>query len=303
MRIAITGGTGFIGSHLVKHFIEHKAEVILISRSLPHNPAVNYLTWQQLDNNPERLEGLDALVNLAGESISQRWTVAAKRKILHSRLSTADRIAQLVEQLKQKPKLVVSASAMAIYGTSESDTYNEQSPPRMVDFLSGVVEEWENAVDKIQGARIVKVRMGLVLGNDGGAFPKMRLPYTLGVGGKVGSGKQWLSWIHIADVVRLIDFCIRHDDITGPVNATAPNPVTNQEFGRTLAKVMFRPNLVPVPAFMLKLIFGELSVLLLEGQRVIPQVLLDHGFEFTYPKLEAALAQLQGITGIQGKVD
>jgi len=296
MNIAITGGTGFIGSHLAGYYAGNGDEVFVITRSgrRESKSGVTYISWQEAENTPERLEGVQAIVNLAGESINQRWTRAAKERILGSRLQAADRVARLVEQLREKPEVVVNASGISIYGTSETDTYDETSPPRVVDFLSGVVEKWEQAIDGIQSPRVIKLRVGIVLGRDGGAFPKMAIPYKLGVGGRVGSGRQWLSWIHIEDMVRMIDFCIRNPRIRGPVNATAPNPVTYEEFGRTLGKIMRRPHYFPVPAALLKLVFGELSVLLLEGQKVIPRAVLEHGFDFRYPTIETALRQLCG---------
>ncbi len=294
MKIAVSGGTGFIGGHLVPYFIRHGHEMILISRSSfgGTRSGVRNANWEQLDSDPELFEGIDAIVNLAGESINQRWKASAKEAILQSRLVAADRIAKLVLRLNQKPKVVVNASGMSIYGTSETETFDEGSPHRLVDFLSNVVEEWEKAADRIQGVRLVKVRVGVVLGNDGGAFPKMALPYKLGVGGKAGSGRQWISWVHIDDMVRLIDACIGNEDISGPVNATAPHPVTNAQFGQALASSLHRPNLFPVPAFVMKLLFGELSTLLLDGQRVLPRVLLEHGFEFKYPTIESAMQDL-----------
>jgi uncharacterized protein (TIGR01777 family) len=188
--------------------------------------------------------------------------------------------------------VVINASGMSIYGTSLNDTYDERSPHHIVDFLSGIVEEWEQAADQIKGVRVVKIRIGLVIGKDGGAFPKMLLPYKLGVGGKIGSGNQWISWIHIDDMVQLIDTCIQNEQISGPVNATAPNPVTNDQFGRAIAAAWHRPHWFPLPAFMLKLMFGELSTLLLDGQKVLPHVLLNHGFEFKYPTIDQALRDL-----------
>ncbi|OCT11928.1 TIGR01777 family protein [Paenibacillus pectinilyticus] len=293
MKIAITGGSGFIGRRLITYWLGQGHELINISRSSTKNiPGVRTVTWDELQSNPNQLGGLHAIVNLAGESISQRWTAAAKKRILKSRLSAAERVAQLVAHLDPKPQVVVNASGMSIYGTSETATFDEQSPHRATDFLAEVVEEWEQAADLIRGPRIVKVRVGLVLDRKEGAFPKMALPYKLGVGGTVGSGRQWLSWIHIEDMVRLIDFCVQNEAIVGPVNATAPHPVTNKEFGRVLAKTMRRPNLFPVPAFMLKLIFGELAVLLLEGQKVIPRVLQQHGFTFRFTTIEGALADI-----------
>ncbi|WP_248925657.1 TIGR01777 family oxidoreductase [Paenibacillus hamazuiensis] len=294
MKIAIAGGTGFIGKHLIRHFLQERHSVILISRRYTEqaDPNVRTVTWAELENNTGSLEGVDAIVNLAGESINQRWTAAAKERILQSRLDTVGRIVSLVDRLQAKPSVVVNASGMSIYGTSETEEFDESSPKRITDFLADTVEKWEAAIDRIRGVRVVKLRVGVVLGNDGGAFPKMAMPYKLWVGGRIGSGRQVLSWIHIRDMVRLIDFCIRHDGISGPVNATAPNPVTNDEFGRALGRALGRPHLFPVPAFMFNLLFGELAVLLLEGQRVIPRVLLRHGFEFEYPTIERALTAL-----------
>ncbi|MDQ0874059.1 uncharacterized protein (TIGR01777 family) [Paenibacillus sp. V4I3] len=293
MKIAVTGGSGFIGKRLISHLQKQGHEVINISRSpravVEH---VRTVTWDQLKTDSSAFAGLDAIVNLAGESINQRWTAAAKERIVGSRLKAAEQVAQLVEHMEVKPKVVVNASGMSVYGTSETETFDERSPHRPVDFLSRVVEQWEDAADQIQGTRIVKVRVGLVLDDKEGAFPKMALPYKLGVGGPIGSGKQWLSWIHIDDMVRLIDFCIQNEAIIGPVNATAPNPVTNREFGRALGKAMRRPNLFPLPAFILKMMFGELSTLLLEGQKVLPRVLLEHGFTFKYSFVDKALADI-----------
>lgn len=295
MKIAITGGTGFIGQHLIRHFVENQHEVILISRSIPSqalHPTVTTQTWTQMKDSPQLFEGIDAIINLAGASINQRWTARNKQTILQSRLEAAHQIAKLVTRLQTPPQVVINAAGMSIYGTSLTETFTEQSPARIEDFLSQVCEQWEAAADQIPVKRVVKVRIGLVLGNDGGAFPKMSLPYRLGIGGKVGHGKQWLSWIHIEDMVRLIDTCLHNQRIQGGINATAPNPVTNDEFGRILGRVLHRPHWIPVPSLMMKLIFGELSTLLLDGQRVIPQQMISHGFSFRYPLLEAALHQL-----------
>jgi uncharacterized protein (TIGR01777 family) len=293
MKIAVTGGSGFIGKRLIVHLQQQGHEVINISRSpraiVEH---VRTVTWDQLKTDSNAFAGLDAIVNLAGESINQRWTAAAKERIVGSRLKAAEQVAQLIERMEVKPKVVVNASGMSVYGTSETETFDERSPHRPVDFLSRVVEQWEGAADQIQGTRIVKVRVGLVLDGKEGAFPKMALPYKLGVGGPIGSGKQWLSWIHIDDMVRLIDFCIQNEAIIGPINATAPNPVTNREFGLSLAKAMRRPNLFPLPAFILKMVFGELSTLLLEGQKVLPRALLEHGFTFKYSFVDKALTDI-----------
>jgi uncharacterized protein (TIGR01777 family) len=294
MKIAITGGTGFVGSHLIPFFLQNGHEIILISRSVVVSPKnhITAVTWDYLKEDPSFFEGIDAIVNLAGESINQRWSQEAKKRILDSRLQAALNIQELVRKLVVKPKVLIQASGMSIYGTSETDVYDERSSKRILDFLSGIVEKWEVAADQIEGVRVVKIRVGVVLGNKGGAFPPMALPYKLGVGGKIGSGKQWISWIHIEDMVRLIDYCMLRDDILGPVNATAPNPVTNDQFGRAMAKAFHRPHWFPIPAFVMKLMFGELSTLLLDGQKVLPYVLLEHGFSFSYPTVDKALETL-----------
>ncbi|MBL0386455.1 TIGR01777 family oxidoreductase [Tumebacillus sp. ITR2] len=296
MKIAIAGGSGFIGQHLISNWLQNKHEVFLISRSQQptSDPLLTSVTWKDLEQNPHRLEGVEAIVNLAGESINQRWTEDAKRRILQSRLDTTGQIADFVAKLENKPAVVVNASGMSIYGLSETATFDENSPHIHDHFLSDVVEEWEKAADEISASRIVKVRVGIVLGMDGGAFPKMFMPYRLFVGGKVGNGRQVLSWIHIEDMVRLIDFCIENPEVAGAVNGTAPNPLTNDQFGRIVGRVAGRPHWMPVPSFMMKLLFGELSVLLLEGQRVLPKKVLDHGFQFRYPTLDVAMKQLLG---------
>ncbi|WP_274649198.1 TIGR01777 family oxidoreductase [Paenibacillus humicola] len=298
MKVAVTGGTGFIGRALVKALLERGDEVLVISRqtgaSLADPQNLHRITWSMLEAAPSGMEGVDAVVNLAGESINQRWNDAAKALILQSRLDAAERIGNAVAALANKPSVVVNASGISIYGTSESETFDERSAPNITDFLSEVVKHWEAAADIIDVPRLVKVRVGVVLGTEGGAFPKMALPFRLFAGGRVGSGKQWLSWIHIRDMTRLLLFCIDNPRMEGPVNAAAPVPVTNDQFGRALAAAMRRPYLFPVPAFVMKAIFGELSVLLLEGQRVVPGKALEAGFEFRYPTIESAIHQLTG---------
>lgn len=293
MKVAISGGTGFIGKHLTEYLHSQDHEVIWISRSRKLTQSnVTLFTWSELEEDPHLLEGVDAVVNLAGESINQLWTAAAKKRILESRLNVTRAIARVVEGMNRKPEVIVNGSGMSVYGSSETDTFDETSPHRLTDYLAEVVEKWEEEADGIQGARVVKLRVGLVLGSDGGALPKMLLPYRLFAGGRLGSGRQWISWIHVEDMARLIAFCIMNRDMMGPVNAVGPHPVTNRGFGKTAGRVLRRPDWFPVPGFLMKGILGELSVLLLEGQRVIPAKALDHGFVFTYPDLENALAHL-----------
>lgn len=298
MKYIICGGSGFIGRELTEYWLAAGHQIIIVGRkppkSKPAHPALSYTTWDDLAVTPEIAEQADALVNLAGASLSQRWSPSGKKAIMQSRLETVSAAGKLLSALVHKPPVILQASAVAIYGTSQNDTFDEDSPARVMDFPSEVVNTWEAAADEAyQGVRLIKLRTGVVLGNESGAFPKMKLPYSLGFGGRIGSGKQWLSWIHLEDIARLIDFCIRNPEITGPVNATAPNPVTNGQFGKMIGKVYHRPHWFPVPAVILKAAVGELSEILLEGQRVLPAKAVNHGFTFTYPTLQPALEQLK----------
>ncbi|MCM3628825.1 TIGR01777 family oxidoreductase [Paenibacillus glycanilyticus] len=293
MRVAVTGGTGFVGRALVKALLERGDEVWVISRhSSSESGRLHHATWDELAASPDRLEGVDVIVNLAGESINQRWTAAAKQRVLKSRTDAAARIATLIEGLKQKPEAVINASGISAYGSSLSATFDEDSPLKVTDFLSGVVEHWEKAADTIPVKRLVKLRVGVVLNRTGGAFPLMALPHRLFAGGRLGSGSQWLSWIHLEDIVRLILFCIDNPDMQGPVNGSAPEPVTNDQFGRALGKAIGRPHWLPAPAFLMKALLGEMSSLLLEGQRALPRKALEHGFTFKYPTIESAMNQI-----------
>ncbi|WP_010273491.1 TIGR01777 family oxidoreductase [Paenibacillus senegalensis] len=290
MKVLVTGGTGFIGSHLVRHLREEGDDVYIVSRHHSDDPRI--LTWDEWNQNPSAWDGIEAVVNLAGETINQRWTAPAKERIVQSRLQAAEQLAEGISQWKVKPKVVINGSAIGIYGVSENTVFDERNEPRANDFLANVVRQWEEAAEQIPCERLVKIRLGLVLGRNEGALGKMKLPYLLGAGGRLGAGRQWMSWIHVEDVVRLISFCLRTRSAAGAVNATAPRPVTNDEFGRTLGKVLKRPHWLPVPEFVFKLLFGELSMLLIKGQKVFPWKAKEWGFEYTYPYLEAALAEL-----------
>lgn len=329
LNIAIAGGSGLIGRHLAAFWLRKGHRIVLISRKTrsPESMASIFRpgpepeeaydaatsdkpagtaeagtivcrTWEELRADPDMAGAVDAVVNLAGETINQRWTRGAKERILLSRLRATEMIAEWINRMPVKPEIVVNASAVGIYGTSLTDTFSDTSDQarnsagRPADFLAEVVREWERAAEAIDGARIVKLRIGVVLAPDGGALLPMTLPYRLGVGGRIGHGRQWLSWIHIRDLIRIVDFCVNNRDISGPVNATAPAPVTNDEFERTLGRILGRPHFMPVPSFLFRLLFGEMSMLLLEGQRALPDKLIRHGFGFEYPALDQALAQL-----------
>lgn len=297
MHIAIAGGTGFIGTHLVKNWRKQGHKVTVISRSCEKGPngvsRLECVTWEEMVAQPDRLNGVDAIVNMAGESInSRRWTDERKQRILLSRVESTQKIAAIVEGMSRKPKVVINGSAIGVYGMSEEARFDEDSLAAGSDFLAHVTWQWEAEADRIPVDRLIKMRTGVVLGTDGGAFPKMALPYKLFAGGRIGSGRQWLSWIHIADYVRLLDFCLTNPNVQGVVNATAPNPVTNDEFGRALGQAMRRPHLFPVPPFVLKAILGEMAELLLCGQHVVPKRAFAAGFTFKYPSIGSAVQDL-----------
>lgn len=293
MRAAIFGGSGFIGMELAKEMRDRGDEVVIVSRSKNGlQDGITYITWSSLLDDPKPLEGFDAFVNIAGETINQRWTAKAKARIVNSRLQAARDVAAIIHQLQHKPQVVVNGSGMSIYGYSDEDTFDEDSPDRLTDFLAETVAAWEKEAELISGVRLVKLRIGLVLGTSGGAFPLMQLPYRLFVGGNIGSGKQWHSWIHIRDMTGIILHAIEQPEISGPINCTAPNPVTNGEFGRQLAKILRRPHWFPVPSLLLKVALGEMSEVLLKGQRVLPKRIMNAGYVFKFPALPDALRNL-----------
>lgn len=294
MKYAISGGTGFIGSHLANLWQEQGHQVMIITRNADKardsaSRGISYVTWEQINKDPSTLESLDGVVNLAGESLNQRWSDKVKQRILQSRLHSVHQLADVLDRLESKPKVIVQSSAIGIYGTSDTQIYTEASSIEPIDFLSDVCHQWENAAkQRLDYSRLVIVRTGLVLGSKG-AFPLMQLPYKLGVGGPIGSGRQYMSWIHIADMVRLIDFAIQHEQISGPLNATAPYPVSNDEFGKTIGQVLHRPHWFPLPSFVLKTVLGEMSFLILKGQKVLPQKAQNYHFTFNYPELPEAI--------------
>jgi uncharacterized protein (TIGR01777 family) len=300
MRLLLCGGTGFIGQALEESLRDRGDEVWIVSRGKRADAdSARIVTWDEWEADPQRWEGFDAIVNLTGESINQRWTAAAKRRILDSRTTAAERIARILGRMKTPPRVVVNASGISLYGHSGGEVFDESSPARPADFLGETVVRWEQAIDRIPAARIVKLRISLVMAAKGGAFPLLVLPYRLFAGGHMGNGKQGMPWIHLQDMVRLIKFCLDNGSVSGPVNAVAPQPVTNDEFGRVLARVMRRPHWFHAPGGIMRLALGEMSDLVLTGQKAIPRVALDHGFRFDYPDLEGALRNLIRQNGIQ----
>lgn len=288
-RIAITGSSGLIGTALVGHL---KSEGHTVQRLVRRAPvAADEVTWDPQTGyvDVKALEGVDGVIHLAGVPVAdKRWSKKYKTEILNSRLLGTTTIAKAVAELR--PDVFISASAIGWYGESgsrpvvESDRVGD-------DFLAAVCREWEAAADLAIDVRTVKLRTGLVLDPTGGALGKMLPLFRLGFGGKLGSGKQWWSWITLHDVVRAIDFALV-EKISGPVNLTSPNPVTNQEFTSALARALHRPAVFPAPAFALKIVLGGFSSEVLGSKRVIPSVLLEAGFTFDYPHLTQALAVL-----------
>ncbi|WP_053365268.1 TIGR01777 family oxidoreductase [Bacillus sp. FJAT-27245] len=297
MKIAIAGGSGFLGSALAEALLEKGHEVFILTRKKKESgrAGLSYVQWLSEGSRPEHeLAGVDALVNLAGESLnSGRWTPERKKRLLTSRLSAANEAVRIMAAMAEKPKVHIAASAVGFYGTSESKTFVEGSPPGN-DFLADVVKRWEDASMQAMdfGIRTVLCRFGIILDSKEGALPRIALPYKLFGGGTVGSGRQWVSWIHLDDAVSGILFAIENEGVKGPVNFTAPEPVPMKDFGKTVGKVLGRPHWLPVPGFALKLLLGEMSSLVLEGQRVMPKKLLDAGYNFRFPELGSALKNI-----------
>lgn len=291
MRILLTGGTGLIGSALVKRW-QDQHDISVLSRTPRRDTArVRYLNQlSAVDCNQ-----FDAVVNLAGEPIAnKRWSEAQKQRICQSRWQLTEQLVKQLNLASTPPKVLISGSAIGFYGRQGNEEINEDYQAFFPEFSHDICARWENLA--LQAAspntRVCLLRTGVVLAADAGALKKMLPPFKLGLGGKIGSGEQYMSWIHLDDMVELIDFLLHHDQLSGPVNATAPKPVTNAVFSAELAKRLKRPALLPMPAAVLKLMFGEMSDLLLYGQRVVPKKLLDAGFQFRYPNLQLALAAL-----------
>ncbi|PKR84134.1 TIGR01777 family oxidoreductase [Heyndrickxia camelliae] len=300
MHIVISGGSGFLGKRLQMYLLNNGHQVTILTRNIDGKQelqGVKLVEWMNEGNDPEaELKDVDAIIHLAGESIGgSRWTKSKKERILSSRLNTTKEIYRIISNLGKKPQVLIQASAVGYYGMSEEETYTEESASAANDFLASVVKKWENEAKDIQqlNIRTVFTRFGVILGN-GGALPLMVLPYKLGIGGTIGSGKQWISWVHVDDAVQMIVYAITHTDINGPMNVTAPNPVQMKEFGQTISKVLRRPHWMPVPSFLMKLGLGEMSDMLLKGQYVIPEIAMKHGYTFQYLVLENALENILG---------
>ncbi|WP_337843599.1 TIGR01777 family oxidoreductase [Rheinheimera sp.] len=296
MKILLTGATGLIGRALVAHW-QSTHQLILLSRDPKragrllgtNHPCVGQLS--DVDFNQ-----LDAVVNLAGEPIAaKRWTEAQKQRICQSRWLLTEQIAGAIQQASTAPSVLINGSAVGFYGRQGPEPISEQEVSFYPEFSHDVCARWENLANRAAGerTRVCLVRTGIVLSDKGGALSKMLLPFRMGLGGPIATGQQFMSWVHIEDMVALIDFLLHQNELNGPFNATAPRPVTNQQFSQLLAARLGKKAALRMPAFVVRALFGEMADLMLFGQNAQPQRLLQAGFQFRYPHLKEALAALQ----------
>jgi uncharacterized protein len=297
MKIVIAGGSGFLGTALSRELTGHQHAVTILTRQQnpPHRlPGVAYTHWTPNGQSgpwATALDGADAVVNLAGESIAaKRWSAAQKEKLRQSRLLATRSLTAAVREIARPPWVLISGSAVGYYGDRGTETITEVSPPGH-DFLAQLAREWEAAADEIAHlTRVALIRTGIVLDKHEGALPRMLPPFKMFVGGPLGAGTQYMPWIHRDDWVRIVAWALSHEGARGPLNATAPNPVTNAEFSKALGRALHRPSLLPAPAFALRLMLGEMAdALLLGGQRALPVRATDLGFSFRYAVIDEAL--------------
>ena len=301
MRILITGGTGLIGSALSRSLVEDGYEVTILTRSPERQQAqaqegVVFEEWdgETVADWGQQVSKVDAIVNLAGAGIAEgRWTSARKQQIRESRIRSGQALVSAIEGSGTVPKVLIQSSAVGYYGPGDDQALSEEASPGS-DFLAGVCVEWEASTAPVEslGVRRVVIRTGVVLSTQGGALPRMTLPFRLFAGGPLGSGRQYFPWIHIDDEVAAIRFLLEDEQASGAFNLAAPNPPTNKEFVRHLGQVMGRPSLMPTPSIALRTLFGEMSTVLLDGQRAVPSRLQEAGYQFIFPDPVAALRDL-----------
>jgi uncharacterized protein (TIGR01777 family) len=296
MKCVISGGTGFIGRRIVDRLLRDEHYVGVWSRQpgKEKRAAVASFTWDPLQGEPpaESLNAMDAVIHLAGEPVAQRWNAEVKRRIRDSRVLGTRALVDAISRVRHKPRVLVCASAIGYYGDRGDEVLTESSSPGS-GFLADACRGWEAEADRAAefGLRVVKLRIGFVLGKGGGALAQMVPAFRMFVGGRLGSGKQWMPWIHVGDVAEMFVHAVEND-IAGVWNATAPNPVTNSEFTREMGKALHRPAVFPVPPFALKLAFGELGQHMLDSSRVVPEAALKAGFRFRHPELGPALRDI-----------
>ncbi len=302
MRVLVTGASGAIGSAVCDALLTRGDEVVGLSRdperSRSSNPKVSWFAWQpKLERPPaEAFDEVDGVINLVGEPINQRWTEEAKAAIMESRRTATRNLVQAITSLQREPGVLVSQSAIGFYG-DRGESLVDESTGQGEDFAAEVVAEWEKAADEIggTGVRLAIVRTGLVLDPGHGLLKQLLTPFKLGVGGPVAGGGQYMSWIHIDDEVGVLLWALDNEEISGVVNATAPNPATNRELSKALGRALGRPAVMPVPGFALNLMYGrEFADTVKGGQRVMPRRTLDLGYTFEHPELDAALRDLVG---------
>lgn len=292
----ISGGTGMVGRHLVNTLIQNNTNHVYILSRQSHqsdNTQVSYINWHET-NWETNVPNIDVVINLAGATLNKRWTKEHKQLMMTSRLQSTRALYELFKNRTQKPSILFNASAMGYYPPSHTTVYTEQFKTLPHDILSEIVYQWERQASYFEslGTRVIYGRFGLILSQEGGALPMIQMPYQFMVGGKIGSGKQPYSWIHIDDLVRAILFLIDNPNASGPYNLTAPLPEAQNQFGKILGKVLNKPHYTYVPAFIMQLTLGEMSKLILDTQHVLPERLTHEGFRFEYPTLESALNNL-----------
>ena len=295
MHILLTGGTGLIGRQLCRHWLAQGHRVTVWSRQPETVAQVCGAQVLGVGRLQEVIGAVDAVVNLAGAPIADRpWTHKRKALLWSSRINLTETLLAWMESLEQKPAVLISGSAVGWYGDGGERELTEASGPVQDDFPSQLCIAWEETAQRAEamGVRVVLVRTGLVLAAEGGFLSRLLLPFKLALGGPIGNGRQWMPWVHIKDQIALIDFLLHKPDASGPYNACAPHPVRNREFAKTLGQVLHRPAFMPMPAFALKVGLGELSGLLLGGQKAVPERLLAAGFTFQFTELRAALDDL-----------
>lgn len=294
MNILMTGGTGFIGSRLTQKLIEDGHHIYVLTRTPKSYKDSQSITFISFDYPMRRLPFIHAIINLAGESIFGYWSNKKKEKILMSRIKTTEKLLKIVMQMKEKPNVFINGSAIGFYGISEKQMFTEKTTQPGNDFLANVVVQWEDCAKLAEdlGIRTVYARFGLVLDKNYGALPLMSIPIKLGVGGKIGDGNQWISWIHIDDCINLLTFALTNKAIFGPLNITAPHPMTNDTFIKTAAKILRRPSFLTTPRLLMRTVLGEMSGLITKGQYVLPQKAIDNNFTFMYPELKDALTKI-----------
>lgn len=305
MKIIITGGSGSIGRKLTQHLTQNGHQVVILTRNpasvsgLPNNARAVKWDGRTSEGWLAEADGADAIINLAGENLAgsgffpARWTEDRKRRIRESRLNAGNAVAEAVEKATNKPKVVVQASAIGYYGPRGDETLSEKDSAGN-DYLANLCKEWETATASVEkhGVRRAIIRTGIFLTPEEGALQRLLLPYKMFAGGPFGNGQQWYSWIHPHDEVEAIRFIIENPKASGVFNLTAPEPLKNKDFGKTLGKALNRPSLIPIPRFVLQTAFGEVVTVVFDGQRVLPKHLQDLGFKFKFPTLEVALKDL-----------